>query len=528
MKKLPLNIANFEDLITKNYIYVDKTRHIYEMLNEGKYYFLARPRRFGKSLLISTLEAFFLNKRELFRNLWLDKQDDITWQTHPIIRLDFSKIPNHTSIELTSYLAQQLHDIAATYGKKLISVNNASVLMDNLITQLATIDKVVVLIDEYDRPIIDRLSTPNIAYANREIMHNFYSVIKSQEANLRFVFLTGVTRFAKVSIFSGMNNLTDLSLYRNTATLLGYTQEELENYFADFIMQQAAVEKKTIQETLDAVRTWYNGYRFTDDSPTVYNPFSVVSYLRSTKLKNYWFESGSPTFLIEQIIKKEPNFWSLNPESLRANDRVLSAFDIENLSVPTLFFQTGYLTIKSYDPETRLYSLCYPNREVAESVQQELISVVAHQAYNRTIGHLDDLNTALVERNIKILVQTLQSLIASIPYQHHIKHESYYHSLMHLTLSLLVKRVNSEMATSNGRIDIVLEMPHYLYIIEIKFDTPAQAALDQIKEKRYFEPYMNSKKPVTLLGLSFNYEKKRIKVEKEKLVVDWAEEVLSA
>jgi len=366
MKKLPVGIQAFKTIINDDYIYVDKTKMIYQLINKtmGKSFFLSRPRRFGKSLLVSTLKELFLGNRKLFKDLWIDSSD-FQWDKHPVIFLDFSNIGHKTSEQLEKNLSWQLEQIGEEYKANLTTAPYIESKLQLLITQLAKINKVVILIDEYDKPLLDHISNSEEAVKQQAILRSFYSVIKSMDEHTEFVFLTGVTKFSKTSVFSGLNNLTDLTTLPEMGSLLGYSQEEVNKYF-DLYINAIAVNKNQNIESIKAdMRSWYNGYQFSQEPVKVYNPFSVLSYLSTQRLSNYWFETGTPYFLINLI--KINNYPIQDIQNSKLNVLDLDSLEIDRIKLIPLLFQTGYLTIKSYDEATRNFTLDYPNEETKEA-----------------------------------------------------------------------------------------------------------------------------------------------------------------
>jgi hypothetical protein len=303
-KPLPIDVATFEVMISDGYLYIDKTKYIYDLYKgKGRYYFLSRPRRFGKSLLISTLKELFSGNKKLFDGLWISTSD-WEWKQHPIIHLDFSKLAHETSVELKADLTRALERIGDAHNIDLSKAKTPSSKLQDLVEALAKKNKVAILIDEYDKPIIDHIANIPLAEKNRAILKSFYDVIKGLDEHLRAIFVTGVSKFSKTSIFSGINNLNDISQDPIAASLLGYTQDELEHYLTPYISAIAIGQKRTQQEILDEMKEWYNGYRFSEDLVRVYNPFSVLYYLAKKKRANYWFASGTPTFLMKLLKKK--------------------------------------------------------------------------------------------------------------------------------------------------------------------------------------------------------------------------------
>jgi hypothetical protein len=378
---------------------------------------------------------------------------------------------------------------------------------------------VVILIDEYDYPLINNLDDTHAAHEIRNELKNFFSAIKSLDSYLRAIFLTGVTKFSKTSIFSGLNNLNDISTDPRAATLLGYTQKEIDSYFEEYIKRQAAHEKLSMQEIKYEIKKWYNGYRFSKKDIRVYNPFSILYYFDKQELENYWFTSGTPSFLIKELKKNYQELEDL--ENVPVSASTLGTFDIDDLPLVTLLFQTGYLTINTYDAAINRYTLAYPNAEVRESFKKYLLAAYAHEKLITVDKYILSLNDALKTHDINSFCTILQGLLANIPYQLHIPQERYYHSLLQLICSMLDLEAQSEISTDKGRIDLVIETKKEVYIFEVKLNANAQTALKQIEERRYYERYISKRKKIHLIGLSFSRKK-----NKKGLFLDWISKTL--
>ncbi|MFZ4085676.1 MAG: AAA family ATPase, partial [Vampirovibrionia bacterium] len=371
LKKLPIGIQSFQDIIEKGFLYVDKTKYINNLLVSGKgAYFLSRPRRFGKSLLVSTLEAIFKNKRHLFKGLWLDSSEYV-WEEFPVIKFDMSTVEKSTSERLYSGLRSAIIANAIKEGINLDENKGPSLLFQELIHALVKKynQQVVILIDEYDDPIIKHINDPEMAGKNREVLQDFYKIMKAEDANLRFVFLTGISKFAKTSIFSGLNNLLNISMSDKYAALLGYTQEELESYFPEYISELAESHSLNAEAILNEIKFWYNGYRFSKAENKVYNPFSCLLLFEKKEFMNYWFETGTPTYLIELI--KKYNYDVQDFENhIKLMQTSFEGYDIENLPLMPILYDAGYLTLKDFSVRNLMtaYSLGYPNFEVKNSL----------------------------------------------------------------------------------------------------------------------------------------------------------------
>jgi len=517
MKRLPINISNFATMIEGNYVYVDKTKTIYDLLHkESLQFFLSRPRRFGKSLLISTLKELFTGNKALFKGTWIGKSD-YRWKEYPVIHLDFSRLATNTAQEFEISLSSSLTLIGENLEIDLSREPLANLKLGRLIHELSKKQKVVFLIDEYDSPLLRNLGDLEKAQAIQKVMSGFFSAIKSFDGDgkVHAVFITGITKFSKTSIFSGMNTLTDLSMSFEAATLLGYTKEELLFYFDGFIQEFAQHQKVPIAYIIDQIQTNYNGYCFTKEDRKVYNPYSVLHCLSKKDFDNFWFETGTPSFLIE-LIKKQLNV-AENLEGIELSGDSLGAFDLENLYIVPILFQTGYLTIQNYEASERKYTLGYPNAEVKDAFCKYLIRSVIQSSPQDIDQALFKFKRAVADNDMELFCTALKSLLASIPYQLHIHNEAYYHSLLHLLATLIGIQGQSEVCSSKGRIDMVISTPQRILLFEFKFNKPSTFALKQIMQQKYFEKYQLLNKPITLVGLSFN-------IKKKELVLDWVKD----
>ncbi len=495
MKELPVGIQTFRKLIDGNYLYVDKTEHIYKLLVHGSVYFLSRPRRFGKSLLISTLNEIFEGEKELFKGLWI-YESDYSWEKHPVVRIDFSKEKAENRDDLKGFILYQLKNIADKYGI-LLTRNQYYEVFDELLTKLSQINKVVILIDEYDKPIIDNIENKKLAVEFREILKGFYTIIKACDEHIRFVLLTGVSKFSKAGVFSGLNNLKDISMDTKYSSLLGITCQEMETCFKEHIDRFAKTEDVSNAELIKKITYWYNGFCFSGTCEKVFNPFSMLLLFDNVRFSNYWFESATPSFLIKLI--KEKSFDIKKMQNLEVREENLSAYEIEDLSIVPLLFQTGYLTIKGYDNEFMTYRLGYPNFEVENSFQYALLR---SYSYTETNGYLVSLIRALRNDDFNAFFETLNIFFADIPYDLHINKEKYYQTVFYLIFSLIGLKVEAEVKTNKGRIDAVI-IDKEIYIFEFKFNGNKNKALSQIKEKKYFEKYKNTGKEIYLFGVEF-------------------------
>ncbi len=509
MKKIPLATSSFEALIKGGFVYIDKTKIIYDLITHDPFYFLSRPRRFGKTLLISTLKEIFGGNKELFKGLWIDSSD-YTWEPHPVISLDFSTLSSSTSEKLERSLISKLSIRAMDHEIDISSVSELADKLELLIGQLAKKNKVVILVDEYDYPIINNVQKPEVLEGNLEVLKNFFTVIKGLSSNLRALFITGVSQIPKASIFSGLNNPNNISLDPVAATLLGYTKEELLTYFSENIAQLALLKNKPEEELLDMIQFWYNGYRFSAKEEKVYNPFSLHYLFVKKNFANYWFNSATPSFLIELLKKNEYVFEKA--EQTPVSGESLSLLTIEDPKLIPLLFQTGYLTISSYDEETQSYTLAYPNYEVQQAYSLSLMASITHKDSDTIREIAQHIRQALIENTMEKLCTLLGSLFARIPYQINKVDEKHYHSMMYLLVMLMPFDSDAEKSTSKGRIDLVIKTPRFIYIFEVKINTPAKAALQQIEDRTYYEEYLTDGRSIILVGIAFN------KVDGERII----------
>ena len=502
MQKLPIGLQNFQELRTGDYLYVDKTPVLRQLVETGKYYFLSRPRRFGKSLLVSTLSELFQGNQALFEGLWIHDQWDWT-QKNPVIHLSLNSI-GYKEIGLEKALALRLEKIAASYGLTLQMESNALRLQE-LIEQLAeSFGKVAVLIDEYDKPIIDYLDDLPQAEHHRDLLKSFYSVLKDADPYLRLVLLTGVSKFSRVSIFSELNNLLDLTLHPDYATMLGYTQSELEHYFEERI-NEISPRFGGRESLLQRIKEWYNGYTW-DGEHYVYNPFSILSFFSQKQFRNFWFETGTPTFLVKLLNRTQ----QYDLENMRASAAVFSSFELDRIDPKALLFQTGYITIKSVD-ENQTYTLSYPNKEVRDSLLQYLLAEYTQSYPSDTPIHTQQMKDALQADDLEGFAEALNRLFASIPYQIFIADkEAYYHSVTYLALSLMGSYIQAELSQARGRPDAVVHTEKVIYVMEFKLDQSAEEALAQIKAKGYAQPYFQPGKTVKAIGIRFSSERKQV------------------
>jgi Protein of unknown function (DUF1703)./Predicted AAA-ATPase. len=503
MKELPIGIQTFGKIINENCYYVDKTPFI-KKLEQGGYYFLSRPRRFGKSLFLDTVKEAFSGNKELFKGLYIyDKWD---WsKKHPIIKISFAIGTNNNSEKLRSTISFNLKNVAYDY-KINLEEEELNLKFYELIRKLYEKynEKVVVLVDEYDKPILDAIENIEYAKENREILKDFYSVLKDADPYIKLAFLTGVSRFSKVSIFSGLNQLRDITLSPEFATICGYTQTDLEAVFADRIKDFDKEE----------VKKWYNGYSWLGER--VYNPFDILLLFAERQFRPYWFETGTPTFLIKLF--KQYNYYLPELENLEVGEELLSNLDIDSLYVENLLFQTGYLTIKNVERRLyrEVYTLSYPNYEVKVSLNNFFL---LHFVPDRSLKDKteNELEKALRDNQIEKLKDILHRFFASIPYDWYRKndlesYEGFYASIVYALFSGAGFETIAEDTTNKGKVDLTIIYNNKAYIIEFKVveDQPEKTALKQIEEKRYYEKYLGKYEEVYLIGIEFGKKDRNI------------------
>lgn len=506
MKKLPIGIQTIEEIIQEDYIYVDKTDLIFRLINEGKYYFLSRPRRFGKSLLISTLKKIFSGEKELFKNCFIYSLD-YEWQTYPIIHLDFTQILTKNPLDLEKSLKRKLIKIAQSYGKSLEISSLQEGLID-LVEKLSEKGRVVVLVDEYDKSLIDNLEQPDIAKANRDLLKDFFGTLKGLDQHLKFILVTGVSKFSQVSLFSGFNNLDDITINSTYATLLGYTEKEIALFFKEYIERIGEKQVKSPQEIIDLMRYWYNGYRFSRKTATVYNPFSTLLFLKNGDVDNYWFQTATPTFLINQIKKQSYPIDQIS--GIQVDDTVFNSHDIEKISLISLMWQTGYLTIKNYEINHHLYCLDYPNEEVKASFLKYLAEEMTGLSRLQASGFARQCALSLNHNKLEEFFIHLKAFFTEIPYDMHVAKEKYYQTIFYVIAKLIGLDAQLEVKTNIGRIDMVVITPQLVYIFEFKINSSAEEALEQINDKKYFEKYLDKNKKLILIGVNFNTNERNL------------------
>ncbi|UTC67412.1 MULTISPECIES: ATP-binding protein [unclassified Treponema] len=524
-RKMPIGVQSFEDLRSKDFVYIDKTESIWKLVHGSKVHFLSRPRRFGKSLLLSTLKAYFLGQKELFKGLAIEKLEEgekekrEIWQHYPMLYMDFNLSKYETREDLESLLNYHLCNWEEVYGSK-DSEQTFSERFAGLIlrTYEKTGKQAVILIDEYDKPLLQTMwKDEDLNETYRTILKGFYGVIKSSDQYVRFAFLTGVTKFSKVSIFSDLNNLRDLSLLSDYSAICGISQEELEAGFRPEIEALAEKNNLSYEETLTKLKQRYDGYKFSEDGKNMYNPFSLLNVFAAGKMRDYWFATGTPTFLVDYLKKAYYNIPDLDG-NVKMNEAGLETYRAETLNPLPILFQSGYLTIKDYDSDFELYRLGFPNDEVRYGFLDNLLPAYTSITYDKTGFSVMEFTKAVREGDVDGFMQKMKGIISGIPYDNLTEkdlalREQNYQTAVYLIFALMNQFVHTEVHCATGRADCIVELKDKVYIFEFKLASngTAEDALQQIKEKSYAGKYLGSDKKIIAVGSSFDEEKRTIK-----------------
>lgn len=504
-KFYPVGIQTFSEIITKNYLYVDKTEYIYRMTHYGKkYLFLSRPRRFGKSLLTSTLQSYFEGKKELFKGLAIESLEQ-DWTEYPVLHFDLSGGKHMEAEALQRYLLFILEQNEKKFG---VIADNP----DPNVRLLSLIDKIyeqtgkqlIILIDEYDAPLLDVVHEETQLNILRDIMRNFYSPIKKSDPKLHFVFLTGITKFSQLSIFSELNNITNISMLPEYAGICGITKEELLTQMKEYVQELCDAKNWTMEQTVSKLKEYYDGYHFAGQSPDIFNPFSLLSCLSLKRVDPYWFASGTPTYLVNMMKKFDVNFTDF-AEGMEAG---VSDFDAPTETMTTLtplLYQSGYITIKDYDEDYDSYFLGIPNKEVRLGLTKALIPYYVTPNTLTTNNTTRNMARALDKEDLELALQHLQTFLGTIPYCTNTDYEGHYQQMFYIIFSLLTAwMVDVEVHTPNGRVDIVIMTKTHLYLMELKLNKSAQAAINQINLKNYRQRFALSGLPITKVGINFD------------------------
>lgn len=500
-KIYPIGIQNFESLRRDGYFYIDKTALVYQLVKTGRYYFLSRPRRFGKSLLISTLEAYFQGKKELFTGLAMEKLEK-DWIEYPILHLDLNIEKYDTPESLNNILEKSLAKWEGLYGanpsERSLSLRFAGVI-ERACEQ--TGQRVAILIDEYDKPLLQAIGNEVLQNEFRNTLKPFYGALKTMDGCIKFAILTGVTKFGKVSVFSDLNNLNDISMYEPFVSICGMTEREIHENLKEELHELAVAQKMTYEQAAAELKACYDGYHFVEDSEGVYNPFSVLNTFYKMKFGSYWFETGTPTYLVE-LLKR--NHYDLGRMAHVETDAdVLNSIYGDEDPIPVIF-QSGYLTIKGYDKEFGLYRLGFPNKEVEEGFMKFLIPFYTRFNKVEAPFEIQRFVKELRAGDIDAFFKRLRSFFADTPYELVSELELHYQNVLFILYKLLGFYVKAERHTSDGRIDLVLQTDKFIYIMEFKLDGTAEEALQQINEKRYALPFEQDARRLFKIGVNFS------------------------
>lgn len=501
--KYPIGIQDFEKLRTNGYSYVDKSRFVYKLATEGEYYFLSRPRRFGKSLFLSTLEAYFQGKKELFEGLAIyDLETD--WKKYPIFHIDLNTANFREKDSLYTVLNDYLTTWECKYGTR-ESEATLALRFKGVIARAAEKEGcgVVILIDEYDKPILQTLRDPELQAEHRAQLKAFYSVLKTQDRYIKFAFLTGVTKFGKVSVFSDLNNLTDISMDHRYISICGMTEKELLANFKEGINELAEANGDTEEATIAKLKARYDGYHFEENTVGIYNPFSVLNTLSRLRYKDYWFETGTPTFLVD--LMKMHNYRLPDMTKERVSDDVINSVDSLSTNPIPVIYQSGYLTIKGYDERFKKYLLGFPNKEVEEGFLNFLLPLYT-SAGNNSPFLVDEFVQDVESGNPERFMQRMKAFFADTSYQVVGNAELYFQNAMYLVFKIMGFYTQVERPTSDGRIDAIIQTPNYIYVIECKLDRTADEAIKQIENNGYAEPFLMDKRKLYKIGVSFSSE----------------------
>ncbi|MBR4897319.1 MAG: ATP-binding protein [Prevotella sp.] len=504
LRRLPTGIQTFSEVREEGYLYVDKTETVYRLANDNKYVFMSRPRRFGKSLLCSTLKSYFEGRRDLFEGLAIEKLEK-DWRKHPVLLISLAPIKGGTLEDFNERMGLQLSRLEEQFGLSDNSGMMPGARLEKLITETSKKEKAVVIVDEYDAPMLTVLHDKEKLEDMRNATRSLLSSLKDCDPYLRFVFITGITRFSQVSIFSELNNLSKVTMMTDYSTICGFTQEELETQLRPWVEKMAETCGMSVEETLAELKRRYDGYHFAKDLTNIYNPYSLLNALRWKEFNDFWFDSGTPSSLLRMMERFGSDVMMFDDGC----DCESAEFDAptEKMQTPMPFFyQSGYLTIKEYDATTNRFILRYPNYEVRMGMINALVPYYMEQNTINAKNIIYDLFKAIRSDNLEMGLQKLQTYLASVPYAANASSEGHYQTMLYVVFSLLGRYVQMEVRTAKGRIDIVFETKTDRYVMELKIDRPAQEALDQIDQKGYLLPYTLDGHRLHKVGISFSTE----------------------
>ncbi len=502
-------MQSFEAVRKADYLYVDKTKHLERLVTTNKYYFLSRPRRFGKSLFLSTLKAYFLGKKELFKGLYIETVEK-DWKEYPVLYLDLNSGIYDSEERLLNNLNYHLSEWEEQYNIQTKFVNPEDRLSNIIKTTVKQTGKqVVILVDEYDKPLLQTIDNEELHDKFKGILKGVYSVLKSCDEYIRFGFLTGVTKFSKISLFSDLNNLMDISLDENYTDICGITEEEIKTNFKEHLQAFAEKENTTKEDILSQLKAMYDGYHFSENtSIDIYNPFSLLNSLTERKFRNYWFQTGTPTFLIKLLQENDYDLKDLSEGKITAKD-LTSKESMMNAPV-ALFYQSGYLTIKDYNKKSGAYKLGYPNKEVEESFLDFILPKYMHTNENASFSYVEKMYENLENGEIEDFLKTMKTFFASVPYDLIKDTENHYQTVIFIICKLIGFIVEAEYKIVNGRIDMIVRTDNFLYLFEFKFDKSAEEALQQIDSKDYPLAFQQDERKLYKIGVNFSSQTKNI------------------
>lgn len=509
-RKLPIGIQTFKDIRTQSYLYVDKTDLVWQIANVGKPFFLSRPRRFGKSLLISTFEAYFEGKKDLFEGLSIEKLEE-KWEKHPVLHLDLNARKYEQLEDLTAMLNQYLERWETTYGTE--KRDREPEERFEYVIQRAyerTGKGVVVLVDEYDKPLLQAIHNEELLESYRVMLKAFYGVLKSNDRYLRFVFLTGVTKFSQVSVFSDLNQLNDISMDYDYGTICGITHQELLNNFNPEIEQLAKSNAMSKEETVEQMTRQYDGYHFHPYAEGVYNPFSVLNTFFKKEFGNYWFQTGTPTFLVKSLQKADYDLRTLM-DGVEASASTFTEYRAEENNPIPLIYQSGYLTIKDFDKEFKIYTLGFPNDEVRYGFLNFLVPFYTSVTDDKKNFYIGRFVQELRKGDIDSFMHRFEAFFADFPYELNDKTERHYQVIVYLIFKLMGQFTQAEVHSAKGRADAVVQTPKYVYIFEFKLNGSAEEAMRQISDKGYAEPFKGDSRQIMKIGVEFSAETRNVK-----------------
>ena len=504
----PIGIQNFEKIRKDGYLYIDKTALVYQLVTTGQYYFLSRPRRFGKSLLLSTLEAYFQGKKELFEGLAMEKLEK-DWIRYPILHLDLNAERYSDPGALESILRRYLNLWEDLWGKDEREITPSD-RFTGVIRRAyeRTGRRVVILVDEYDKPLLQAIGNPELQEAYRSILKAFYGVLKSMDGYIRLAFLTGVTKFGKVSVFSDLNNLMDISMDNRYIEICGITEKEIHTYLENELRVLADAQAMTYEATCLKLKQRYDGYHFTANSAGMYNPFSLLNTFAKMEFGDYWFETGTPSYLVELL--KHTHYDLYEMANTETDADVLNSIDSASNNPIPVIYQSGYLTIKGYDPRFGIYKLGFPNLEVEEGFVKYLLPFYTSISAAKTPFEIGRFVQEVESGNYDAFFRRLQSFFADTPYELVRDLELHYQNVLFIVFKLVGFYVKAEYHTSQGRIDLVLQTDRFIYVMEFKLDGTAEEALRQIDEKGYLIPYTTDGRKLVKVGAAFNAEERNL------------------